>query len=355
MNTPTKNQPYKIIGDSPEIQKIYHVVDKSANSDSTVMIFGESGTGKELIARALHHNSERRQQPFIAVNCGAIPHDLLESELFGYEKGAFTGAAQTRVGRLELAHEGTVFLDEIGDMPTPLQVKLLRVLSEREIDRIGGSKSIPIDVRVVAATNVNIESAIEQGKFREDLFYRLNIIPIHMPPLRERKTDIPLLVNHFLNHFNLLKNKSFASIEAEAMEILKHYNWPGNIRELQNFVERMVVLGSGTKLTRRDLPEKVLNDVPHEKWAPLEEAEHDETPAEMIRRSFQSASPFPVFSGIPEEGINLKQTVEDFEREIILEALEKTGWVKNKAATLLGLNRTTLVEKLKKMKISRDD
>ncbi len=347
-----KKQMNRIVGDSPTIRKVFQLVDKAANSDSTVMIFGESGTGKELIARSLHENSDRSSRTFVAVNCGAIPHDLLESELFGYEKGSFTGAVNARVGRLELAHEGTIFLDEIGDMPPALQVKLLRVLSEREIDRIGGSKAIPINIRVIAATNVNIEESIKQGKFREDLFYRLNIIPVHMPPLRERKTDIPLLVNYFLRRFNEQKNKSFKAVDPEAMSILIDYEWPGNIRELQNFVERMVVLGSGEVLTRRDLPEKVLNGA--EPWAPLEEEVPDESPAEMIRRSFQTASPFPAFGGIPEEGINLKQVVEDFEREILEEALERTGWVKNKAATLLGLNRTTLVEKLKKMKISRD-
>jgi len=355
MGANKKNQKNRIVGESPSIRKIFQLVEKAADSDSTVMIFGESGTGKELIARSLHESSDRSANAFVAVNCGAIPHDLLESELFGYEKGSFTGAVNTRVGRMELADGGTIFLDEIGDMPTALQVKLLRVLSEREIDRIGGSKAIPINVRVVAATNVNIEDSIKQGKFREDLFYRLNIIPIHMPPLRERKTDIPLLVNYFLTRFNELKNKSFKAVDPEAMSILIDYEWPGNIRELQNFVERMVVLGSGDILTRRDLPEKVLDGAPESAWAPLQEEEPEESPAEMIRRSFQNASPFPVFSGIPEEGINLKQAVEDFEREIIEEALERTGWVKNKAAALLGLNRTTLVEKLKKMKIHRDE
>jgi transcriptional regulator with PAS, ATPase and Fis domain len=355
MGTNIKKQTNRIVGDSASIHKIFQLVEKAANSDSTVMIFGESGTGKELIARSLHESSDRSSKAFVAVNCGAIPHDLLESELFGYEKGSFTGAVNTRVGRMELAHEGTIFLDEIGDMPAPLQVKLLRVLSEREIDRIGGSKSIPINVRVIAATNVNIEESIKQGKFREDLFYRLNIIPVHMPPLRERKTDIPLLVNYFLRRFNESKNKSFKAVDAEAMSILIDYEWPGNIRELQNFVERMVVLGAGETLTRRDLPEKVLDGASEEPWTPLKEEEPTESPAEMIRRSFQNASPFPVFAGIPEEGINLKQAVEDFEREILEEALERTGWVKNKAAALLGLNRTTLVEKLKKMQITRDE
>lgn len=349
MGLKTVTDNYHILGESPAIREVLGLIEKAACSDSTVMIFGESGTGKELVARALHQNSNRIEKPFVAVNCGAIPHDLLESELMGYEKGAFTGAAHTRIGRLELASTGTIFFDEIGDMPLSLQVKLLRVLSEREIDRIGGSKPIKIDVRVIAATHQDIEKAIEKGKFREDLFYRLNIIPIVIPPLRERKTDIPLLANHYLDHFNRTKSKSIREINGEAMEMLCNYSWPGNIRELANFIERMVVLSIGKTLTPRDLPEKVLGDVPRERWSPPEESNPTESPAEMIRDSMRQS----FFAGLPEGGINLKKAVEDFEREYILEALEKTDWVKNKAATLLGLNRTTLVEKLKKMNIQR--
>ena len=335
-----------IIGESKPIRDVFDVVARAAGSQSTVMIYGESGTGKELIARALHMNSPRASKPFIAVNCGAIPHELLEGELFGYEKGSFTGAVNTRIGRLELANQGTIFFDEIGDMPTSLQVKLLRVLAEREIDRIGSTKPTSIDIRVITATHRNLEESIKEGSFREDLFYRLNIIPINLPPLRERKTDIPLLANHFLKQFNVTEEPK--TISDEAMQFLVNYSWPGNIRELANFVERMVVLSIGSTITPRDLPEKVLGDTPKEKWQPLEE-EEEGNPAQILQQSLRQS--FHV--GIPEEGINLKKMVEAFEKELLLEALEKTGWVKNKAANLLGLNRTTLVEKLKKMKIAR--
>jgi DNA-binding NtrC family response regulator len=311
------------------------------------MIYGESGTGKELIARALHLNSPRASKPFIAVNCAAIPHDLLESELFGYEKGAFTGAVNTRIGRIELANQGTIFFDEIGDMPTALQVKLLRVLAEREIDRLGSTKSTPVDIRVITATHQNLEVAIEEGRFREDLYYRLNIIPLNLPPLRDRKTDIPLLINHFLKQLNGSGNPK--TINDEAIHFLVNYSWPGNIRELANFVERMVVLSVGSTITARDLPDKVLGDAPREKWTPIEnDSKPVGNPAQILQQSLKQS--FHV--GIPDEGINLKKLVESFEKELLIEALEKTGWVKNKAATLLNLNRTTLVEKLKKMKIT---
>lgn len=339
---------FNIVGKSPAIQAVFDIAKKAAPSDSTVLIFGESGTGKELIARALHHNSPRSKNSFIAVNCAAIPHDLLESELFGYEKGSFTGAMQTRVGRMELATEGTVFLDEIGDMPLTLQVKLLRVLAEQEIDRIGGSKSIKIDARIIAATNRNLEEDVKNGKFREDLFYRLNVIPIHMPPLRERKSDIPLLINYFLQSFGKKRNKPVKGINGQAMEILTNYSWPGNIREMANFVERMVVLGNGQVLTPHDLPDKVVGGLSKTDWeSPPAEPESQEDPSSVLQQSLKKS----FFVGLPEGGIVLKQVVENFERELIIEALEKTDWVKNKAAYLLGLNRTTLVEKIKKLNI----
>ena len=338
---------FSIIGESPQIREVLDIVARVASSQSTVMIYGESGTGKELIARALHLNSPRKSKPFIAVNCAAIPHDLLESELFGYEKGAFTGAVNARVGRIELANQGTIFFDEIGDMPPALQVKLLRVLAEREIDRIGSVKSTPVDIRVITATHQNLEAAIEEGRFREDLYYRLNIIPLALPPLRDRKTDIPLLVSHFLNQFNGTGRSK--TINEEAMNILGNYSWPGNIRELANFVERMVVLSIDSTITPRDLPDKVLGEVPKEKWTPLEkDSEPTGNPAQILQQSLRQS--FHV--GIPDEGINLKKLVEGFEKELLIEALEKTGWVKNKAAILLSLNRTTLVEKLKKLKIT---
>jgi len=340
---------HSIVGNSQGIRDVFGVVEKAATSESTVMIFGESGTGKELIARALHQNSRRERKPFIAVNCGAIPHELLESELFGYEKGAFTGASHTRIGRLELANEGTVFLDEIGDMPAALQVKLLRVLAEQEIDRLGGSKPVKVNVRFITATHRNLEDAIQEGKFREDLYYRLNIIPIVIPPLRDRKSDIPLLVQHFLKKCNENQDQQAKVISDETIQMLANYSWPGNIRELGNFIERMVVLSVGDNITPRDLPEKVLGEVPRESLPPMEKPGCELSPTEMLQNGLKQS----FFIGLPEGGINLKNAVEEFERGLITEALEKTNWVKNKAAGLLELNRTTLVEKIKKMGLKR--
>ncbi|HIL27528.1 MAG TPA: sigma-54-dependent Fis family transcriptional regulator [Nitrospinaceae bacterium] len=338
-----------IIGDSQGIRDVFGVIEKAAISDSTVMIFGESGTGKELIARALHQNSKRVSKPFIAVNCGAIPHELLESELFGYEKGAFTGASHTRIGRLELADEGTVFLDEIGDMPAALQVKLLRVLAEQEIDRLGGNKPIKVNIRFITATHRNLEESIKEGKFREDLYYRLNIIPIAIPPLRDRKSDIPLLVQHFLKKSNATQGQEAKVISDETIQMLTNYSWPGNIRELGNFIERMVVLSVGNNITPKDLPEKVLGEVPQECLPPIEKPRSELSPTEMLQNGLRQS----FFIGLPEGGINLKNAVEEFERGLITEALDKTNWVKNKAAGLLELNRTTLVEKIKKMDLKR--
>lgn len=350
MGVKLKTEDYNLIGESPSILAVFDLIEKAADSDSTVILTGESGTGKELIARALHHNSSRAAKSFIPINCGAIPSELLETELFGHEKGAFTGAINSRIGRLEMADGGTVFLDEIGDMPPSLQVKLLRVLAEGEIDRVGGTKPVKIDIRVIAATHSNLETAIQNGKFREDLFYRLNVIPIAVPPLRDRQSDIPILVHHFLNHFNQLKGKSVSGISDATVQILCQYQWPGNIRELANFMERMIVLSTTPQLTPRDLPEKVRGDIPKEQWEPLVQAEATETPASFLRQAARNS----YTTGLPADGVNLKKMVEEFERELLVEALEKTNWVKNKAAKLLGLNRTTLVEKLKKMKITRD-
>ena len=340
---------HSIIGNSQEIRDVFGVVEKAATSESTVMIFGESGTGKELIARALHQNSRRERKPFIAVNCGAIPHELLESELFGYEKGAFTGASHTRIGRLELANEGTVFLDEIGDMPAMLQVKLLRVLAEQEIDRLGGSKPVKVNIRFITATHRNLEDEIKEGRFREDLYYRLNIIPIVIPPLRDRQSDIPLLVQHFLKKCNENQGQQAKVISDATIQMLANYSWPGNIRELGNFIERMVVLSVGDNITPRDLPEKVLGEVPRESLPPMEKPGHELSPNEMLQNGLKRS----FFIGLPEGGINLKNAVEEFERGLITEALDKTNWVKNKAAGLLELNRTTLVEKIKKMGLKR--
>ena len=317
-----------IIGDHEGVQKVFEIVEKVADTDSTILILGESGTGKELIAKAIHYNSYRRERPFIPVNCAAIPSELLESELFGHEKGAFTNAIRTRIGRFELASGGTVFLDEIGDMNPLLQSKLLRVLQERQFERIGGIKTIKTDIRVIAATHQDLKQAVQQKRFREDLYYRLNVIPVRIPPLRERKTDIPLLAHHFLDHFNRSKKKKIKGITDEAMESLMNYDWPGNVRELENTIERVVILVDRDIIGHQDLPER---------FHALPQPES------------------PQVLEIPEEGISLDTAVNEYERNLILQALIKTGWVKNKAARLLNLNRTTLIEKIKRQNLQRPD
>jgi len=310
-----------MIGESEAAQRIYRVLERVADTDSTVLITGESGTGKELVARTIHFNSRRRDKPLIPVNCGAIPEHLLESELFGHERGAFTGAAATRVGRFEAAHGGTLFLDEIGEMHPALQVKLLRAIQEREFERVGGSRTIRVDVRIVAATNQDLEQAVKERRFREDLFYRLNVIPLEVPPLRERREDVPLLVGHFLEKFNGEKGRRVDGFTDDAMALLMAYEWPGNIRELENLVERVVILEGDGVIGPEALPDRI---------------GHRNVTAAMGRVV------------LPEEGLNFDATVAEFEDALILQALERSKWVKNRAAQLLGLNRTTLVEKIKK-------
>lgn len=313
----------QLIGASEPIQQVLEFVKKVADSDSTVMIQGESGTGKELVARMLHFNSFRKDRPLVPVNCGAIPENLLESELFGHEKGSFTGATHSRMGRFELANGGTIFLDEIGEMSLPLQVKLLRVLQEREFERVGGNRTIHVDVRIIAATNQDLETLVEEKRFRKDLFYRLNVIPIVIPSLRERRSDIPLLIDHFLTRFNQAKHTEVAGFTPDALRMLTEYDWPGNIRELENMIERLVVLKKHGILSIEDLPEKI------------------------CRRSSgpQLNEQFIRFS---EDGINLSREVEQYEKHLIMEALRKANGVTSRAAQLLHLNRTTLVEKLKR-------
>ncbi|MEJ2033796.1 MAG: sigma-54 dependent transcriptional regulator [Deltaproteobacteria bacterium] len=313
-----------IIGQSEKIKKVFSLIEKICDTDTTVLVHGESGTGKELIARALHNQGVRRNGPFVPVNCGAIPGELLESELFGHEKGAFTHAIRTRVGRFEMAHGGTVFLDEISEMSPMLQVKLLRVLQERQFERIGGTKTINSDFRVIAATNCNLEEEVKQGKFREDLYYRLNVIPVEAPPLRKRTSDIPQLVNHFIEKFNRSKRKTVSGISPEALACLVNYQWPGNVRELENVIERMVILATVDQLTERDLPSRI--------------RERDGAARTEI-------------DAIPGEGFVLSEVVADFEQRLIIQALDQTGWVKNQAAKLLNVNRTTLLEKMKRHKL----
>jgi sigma-54 dependent transcriptional regulator, flagellar regulatory protein len=311
----------EIIGQSDKMQEIFKVIDKVANSDSTIIIHGESGTGKGLIARAIHKNSHRKSKPFIPINCGAIPENLLESELFGHVRGAFTGATSPKPGKFELADGGTVFLDEIGDMSSELQVKVLRVLEDREFEQVGGSKTIKVDVRIIAATHRNLEEEVQKGTFREDLYYRLNVIPVTLPPLRERSSDITLLIRHFLSHFNKKNNKGVKGVSEEAMKIMMNYFWPGNVRELKNIAERIVILKEAGDISPQDLPKNLKEGKP---LAPRQNVE------------------------ISGDGIYLSTAVSEFEKSLILQSLEKTEWVKNKAARLLHLNRTTLVEKIKR-------
>ncbi|MFQ5780069.1 MAG: sigma-54-dependent transcriptional regulator [Nitrospiria bacterium] len=315
-----------MVGNSPSMQQTYELIEKVADSDSTVLIQGESGTGKEVVAKTIHYNSTRKDKPLIPINCGAIPESLLESELFGHEKGAFTGATSARTGRFELAHGGTLFFDEISEMPLALQVKLLRVLQEREFERVGGIKPIQVDVRIIAATNLDLEQAVHEKRFREDLFYRLDVIPINIPPLRERKEDIPLLIDHFIRKFNERKKRKVEGITPDAQKVLMEYRWPGNIRELENLVERMIVLKQGGSLTKEDIPPKIK----------------------------QSDRPEPLFHlDLPEEGINFSQVVSEFENHILEQAMARANGVKSRAAQLLRMNRTTLVERLKKQSPSR--
>jgi transcriptional regulator with PAS, ATPase and Fis domain len=285
------------------------------------MIQGESGTGKELIARYIHAHSRRTNQPFIAVNCGAIPPDLLESEMFGHERGAFTGAVGARMGMFQLASGGTIFLDEIGEMTSTLQVKLLRVLQEREIRPVGADRTVKVDVRVVAATNRDLAVEVEKGRFREDLYYRLQVIPILLPPLRERRSDIPVLVQHFLDKYNAKHEMRRVTIADDAMVHLWEYDWPGNVRELENLVERLVVLNEDGYVEVDHLPPNI--------------------------RSFISEKKIPRPS-LTEEGIDLNKAVEEFEYRLIDEALRRTKGNKQAAARLLGLKRTTLVAKLRR-------
>ena len=313
-----------IIGSCEIMQRLFALIAKVTETDTTILVHGESGTGKELIARAIHSQGPRRENPFVPINCGAIPAELLESELFGHEKGAFTHAIRTRQGRFELANSGTVFLDEISEMSPMLQVKLLRVLQERQFERVGGTQSITSDFRVIAATNRNLEEEVRDGRFREDLFYRLNVIPVEAPPLRERAADIVPLVHYFINKFNNSKNRRITGISDEALGYLLRYAWPGNVRELENIIERMVILAVGKEIAVTDLPEKITRE------------------RAMAR---------PGVEEIPSLGFSLNQAVADFEKKLIIQALNQTDWVKNQAAQLLGVNRTTLIEKMKRCEL----
>ena len=316
-----------MIGACAAIEKIRNTIRMLSESDSTVLITGETGTGKEVVAKLLHQTGSRARNPFVSINCGAIPEELLESELFGHVKGAFTGAVKSRTGRFELAHKGTIFLDEIGDMSPNLQVKLLRVLQERAFEPVGSNETIEVDVRVVAATHRNLEKMVEEGKFREDLFYRLNVIPIHLPPLRERGEDVLTLAEHFLEHFRQTRGSQIGSLSKSAAKRFLEYSWPGNIRELQNVIERICTFKAEGDIETEDLPDKMLNEI------------------EMLQRDFRigEAGDFP---------IDLKAMVDEYELQLIMSALNHAQGNKSKAAELLTIKRTTLIEKLKKRGIS---
>jgi sigma-54 specific flagellar transcriptional regulator A len=328
-----------LVGDSLGITRIRRMIEQVANSDANVLILGESGTGKEVVARKLHYFSDRRDKPFVPINCGAIPAELLESELFGHEKGAFTGAISTRQGRFELAEGGTLFLDEIGDMSLHMQVKLLRVLQERIFERVGSNRSIRADVRIIAATHRNLEEQIQMGKFREDLFYRLNVFPIDMPPLRERREDIPLLIEELILRF---KNERRVTVRLTraAIDALCQYSWPGNVRELANLVERLTILQPNGTVDVHDLPDKYIADIK----IPLTAADH--APIEIA--AHPSSLP-----RLPREGLDIKEHLNTLEYTLIKQALDDAGGVVAHAAERLRLRRTTLVEKLRKYGLSR--
>jgi len=313
-----------IIGKSDSLARTLSIVERVADTESTVLITGESGTGKELVARALHYNSRRADRMLVTVNCGAIPEELLESELFGHVKGAFTNAVGARDGRFSVAHGGTIFLDEIGDMSPNLQVKLLRVLQERTFEPVGSSKTQKVDVRVIAATHQDLPNLIRQGRFREDLYYRLNVLPVEVPALRDRIEDLPLLIHHFLDIARNERNSRVDGVTDPAMQLLMDYHWPGNVRELENLTERLTVLVGAGDIDVEDLPTQIRAEPTPQHWAPR----------------------------VPSSGLDFNAAVGRFETDLIEQALDHTNWNKNRAAGLLGLNRTTLIEKIKKRGIT---
>ena len=309
-----------IIGKSEEMQKVFERVRKVANSDSTILINGESGTGKELVAKSIHYQSRRSKNSFVSINCGALPENLLESELFGHRKGSFTGAIREKDGLFKVACGGTFFLDEVGETSPAIQVKLLRVLQEREIIPVGGTRPIKVDVRLIAATNADLEENVKNGSFRPDLYYRLNVIPIRIPPLRKRQSDIPLLVDHFLKRASE-KTKQKKTISKKALELMVEYDWPGNVRELENIVERAIVLQEGHKIHPHDLPDKI---------------------------RFHSRSSRNIVLD------DTQMTLQELEKEYVISVLDETGWQKKKASEILGINASTLYRKIQRYGLKRE-
>ncbi|WP_206202415.1 sigma-54-dependent Fis family transcriptional regulator [Thermodesulfobacterium sp. TA1] len=335
---------YLIESKNPVMKEVYRLAKKVAPSSSTVLILGESGTGKEVLAKYIHFNS-KRQGPFVAINCAAIPEELLEAELFGYEKGAFTGAIKTKPGKFEIANKGTLFLDEIGDLSAKLQAKLLRVLQERQVERLGGEHSIKVDVRIIAATNKDLEKEVKAGRFREDLFYRLNVIPIKLPPLRERKEDIPLLVNFFLQKVCEREGVQVKRLSEETLQRLLAYHWPGNVRELENLVERLVVLVDKEVIEPEDLSYPFGTSFTSEEDKLLKETL-------SLYTTISSNQNGITLPELTERGVDLNNLIKEIELFYLKKALEKTSGVKTKAAKLLNLNRTTFIEKLKKYNLA---
>ncbi len=341
---------YLVESKNPSMQKVFEIARKVAPSSSTVLILGESGTGKEILARYIHFCSKRKG-PFVAVNCAAIPEELLEAELFGYEKGAFTGATRSKPGKFELANEGTLFLDEIGDLSLKLQAKLLRVLQEKTVERLGGERPVKVNVRILAATNKNLEEEVRKGNFREDLYFRLKVIPIKIPPLRERKEDIPAFVEFFLKKICEREGLEPKKISPEGMEFLINYHWPGNVRELENFIERLVILTDSQEISLEEIKRTLFDDIL------LTENEFNflKTKEELSKGEVSkeespglSSEDVPMLPKLDESGIDLNQVLKDVEIYYLKKALSLSDGVKTKAARLLGLNRTTFLEKLKR-------
>jgi DNA-binding NtrC family response regulator len=315
-----------IIGESERMKEIFKVIKQVCDSKSTVLIMGESGTGKELVSRAIHYNGNRKNYPFVTINCAAIPDTLIESELFGHEKGAFTNAVEKKLGHFEIAHQGTIFLDEIGELSLMTQAKILRFLEEKEFNRVGGSRTIKVDVRLICATNKDLSQLLRKGTFREDLYYRINVVPIIIPPLRERREDIPILVEHFIKKFNAENNKNVKGASKEALEIMMNYEWPGNVRELENLIERIITLTPNEHIQPDEIPFSLKNI----------------TKTNELRESILSGE------------LSFLRAEEEFEREVILDVLKKTNYVQSRAAEMLGISRRILKYKMDKLGIKQD-
>nr|WP_006787720.1 sigma-54 dependent transcriptional regulator [Thiorhodospira sibirica] len=333
---------HSLVGRSQTMQRLRYLICQVAESDANVLVLGETGTGKEVVARNIHSLSSRHNKPFVAVNCGAIPPDLLESELFGHEKGAFTGAITSRQGRFELANGGTLFLDEIGDMPLPMQVKLLRVLQEKTFERVGSNKALTTDARIIAATHRDLDTCIKEGSFREDLYYRLSVFPIETPPLRNRSEDLPLLISELVARLESAGRGS-VRVSSGALQVLARYEWPGNVRELANLIERLAIMHPGETVEVADLPRKFREHL-------------DESTLSELSQNQSISGPLALPAGrLPESGIDLKEYISELEMHMIRQALDESAGVVAHAAKLLGMRRTTLVEKMRKFGIQRDD